>query len=505
MSVQDGLTRKGRPGRAARVDGVLRLSKNKTRRTLGYALVALLIPFGIFIYYLADDLGVGRQRVKVKMIHDIAEPAPMVFEEESEPRPVQRRAVPITGRIFNADGGPLTGVQVRLGGETVPVDEAGRFRLAAALRPRAGTVGVVVRDGESEREILRFEGAVTGDLDPGSAQDGSGLLYAGYVPPRPQRIRWSIYVPRGAGSAAPPSSPRGADGYVILHDAILWEDWGLGGRAHFSGRTNLPDLANIFSSLKFDSYPVAAGLDAAVVAGGRWRGVVIVPPEVRTYSGEFEVGASFNSVLEDPDVVLSWSKLHPDIDYRELGEVVVTREVFLGEELDSSEEDRETESYFRGLLAQAHRFHDGLESRVTEVKTLGKGWDPSLLAARREALAGWFHESLIDDEGLLDVKEWRAFLDDRWRPALAGYLEQHRRRGTGKYREAFDRAEQLRGAILQMSRVYSLFVVYPQFGLPAHTNDFYFDERGENDLMLLRRVVDEQFESLERFTDLEVD
>ena len=56
-----------------------------------------------------------------------------------------------------------------------------------------------------------------------------------------------------------------------------------------------------------------------------------------------------------------------------------------------------------------------------------------------------------------------------------------------------------------MSRVYSLFVVYPQFGLPAHTNDFYFDERGENDLMLLRRVVDEQFESLERFTDLEVD
>ena len=53
-----------------------------------------------------------------------------------------------------------------------------------------------------------------------------------------------------------------------------------------------------------------------------------------------------------------------------------------------------------------------------------------------------------------------------------------------------------------MSRVYSMFIVYPSFDLKPHEKDFYLDERGREDLAVLKRIVDEHFERLERFTTL---
>jgi hypothetical protein len=47
-----------------------------------------------------------------------------------------------------------------------------------------------------------------------------------------------------------------------------------------------------------------------------------------------------------------------------------------------------------------------------------------------------------------------------------------------------------------------MFVVYPVFGLKPHEQDFYFDERGREDLSVLKRIVDEHFERLERFMSL---
>jgi hypothetical protein len=40
------------------------------------------------------------------------------------------------------------------------------------------------------------------------------------------------------------------------------------------------------------------------------------------------------------------------------------------------------------------------------------------------------------------------------------------------------------------------------FNLPAHPSDFYLDEEGQGDLVLINKLLEEHFFSLQRFCDL---
>ena len=160
------------------------------------------------------------------------------------------------------------------------------------------------------------------------------------------------------------------------------------------------------------------------------------------------------------------------------------------------------------MVQEARRYRDGLRSRVDEILRLGKGWSPELLAVRNGKRPGWFHEGLVEEDGRFSEKTWRVYLDEKWRPGISALLKEHRADQPGedgtarKYQECYSRLEGLLSGVLQMSRVYSMFIVYPSFDLKPHEKDFYLDERGREDLAVLERIVDEHFERLERFTTL---
>jgi hypothetical protein len=478
----------------------------KTWRAVLYG-VGLLIPVAAIFFAVHVAREFDREQelaTRPEFFEQIDEPPPPPEFDEEPAAEIERRELPIEGWVFRGDGSPFAGVQVAIGEEVAGAELAGSeadggFRFPPALRPRLETVRVLA-DGA---ELAVFHAVVTGD---GSAKvalaDGAAPGSRNVAPAQPERIRWTVHIAPGRVPPDPPARSARRPRFSIVLDTLLWEDWGHGARAHVRGSTDLPEGASIYSSLRFDGHIVAPSLGPAVVEEHRWECALVLQKAERTYSGDFELSASFNPRFENPNAIERWSAEHPGVDFLDLDEVVAHRTVFLGVRAEAEAEDRETGEYVQGVLVQARRYHGGLLSRVDELLEIGKGWDPRLLAARRDARVGWFHEDFLDEDGIFDEGRWRQFLDDRWRPGLAALREAHRQRGGGKYIDAYDRINQLLGAIFEMSFVYSRFVVYPHFERPLHPNDMYFDEEGAGDLDQLRQIVSEHFEALERFAKL---
>jgi len=297
----------------------------------------------------------------------------------------------------------------------------------------------------------------------------------------------------------PATEPSPAEGFWIEARGVVVEDWGDAGRVQVAGASNLPDGAHVSASLAFAGYRVASAFEPAECRDGVWVGTALLPPGSRFYSGVHECVAAFDLVVEDPGQVEQWIAVLSPAEADALRSVESRREIFVGLGDEALAEDRDERAYYEEALVAARRFHDGLVSRVDELQHAGKGWSPELLHGVSEARAAWFRESFVDEEGLLAEPRWRRFLDEEWRPALQARVELHATRSSRKYLGPYSRLETLLSSTLQMSRVYSMFVVYPMFELEPHANDFYFDERGKNDLLLLRQLVDEQFTLLDQF------
>ena len=474
---------------------------SKSRSNLHLSLLGflvLLIPLVLGLYYFQDLLQENTELPEERLVYDLEEEEEPVEIAAAEPEAPEPRELAVRGRACLPGGDPLPSLKLTVGDQSVVSEADGSFVLPPARRGRSLKL-VIELGGEI---ITQFDNVLVGD-DPEVTPGAALQLLA----PRPSQIEWTIQLPRDGARGKETKSAKKE--ISIELGAVLVEDWGGGGRVSVKGNTSLPPGAGIYTHLVFDGFRVASCLDPAVVTeAGNWEGTVFLAPRQRWYSGRHELSASFNAVVEDPGLIVELEKELGEGLLQKLGEVSSNCGVFIGEPAVAEKEDQEVQAYTIRMVREARRYRDGLRSRVDEVLRLGKGWNPQLLSSRNEERPGWFHELLVGKDGGFAEAHWRAYLDDSWRPGLSALLEEHRGKSEDsgsavkKYQECYNRVEGLLGGILQMGRVYSMFVVYPVFGLKPHEKDFYFDERGREDLSVLKRIVDEHFERLERFMSL---
>ncbi len=476
---------------------------SKSRSNLHLSLLGflvLLIPLVLGLYYFQDLMQEKRDFSPQRLVFDLEEEEEPVEIEQPKAEVLEPRELALGGRASLPGGDPFAGLKLTVGDQSVVSDSDGNFVFPPARRGRSLEL-LIELEGEL---VARFDNVLVGDDPEAEVAAGAALQL---LAPRPSQIEWSLQVP----PLVPPEKGRkpAKKGISIKLGAVLVEDWGAGGRVSVKGSTSLPPGAGIYTHLAFDGFRVASCLDPAVVKqAGSWEGTVFLSPGQRWYSGLHELSASFNAVVEDPGLIAELEKELGEGILQELGEVSASGRVFIGQPGVAEKEDHEVQAYTVRMVSAARRYRDGLRSRVDEIRRLGKGWNPKLLAIRNEERPGWFHEPLVGKDGRFAEANWRAYLDENWRPGLLALLKEHRGKSdesesaAKKYQECYNRVEGLLSGILQMSRVYSMFVVYPVFGLKPHEKDFYFDERGREDLSVLKRIVDEHFERLERFMSL---
>ena len=483
----------------------MRESRSKIYLSL-LSLLVLLIPLAVYFYYYNGLLREAREPpVPARLLYDLNDDEEPEKEPLSEPPAAESRELEVRGRACAEGGDALPGLKLTLGSQSVVSAADGSFVFPAARRGRSSKLRLEL-DGT---EVAVFEGVLVGD-DPGAAAAGGSAVEL--LPSRPSRIDWTVQVPGAgtdAGNVPPPGDDSQGGKIFISLGVVLVEGWGAGGRLSVQGATGLPAGAGIYSHVTFDNFRLAGCLDPAITSEtGSWQGTVFLSPGHRWHSGSHELTASFNVVVEDPQMILEWEKKLGEEVLQDAGEISAQSGVFIGDPKVAEKEDLEVQAYTLRMVNAARGYREGLRSRVDEILRLGKGWDPALLSVRNGSRPGWFHEGLVGEDGSFSEDLWRTYLDDQWRPGLSALIKEHREDHPGiettvrKYQECYSRLEGLLSGIFQMSRIYSMFVVYPSFDLKPHEKDFYLDERGREDLTVLRRIVDEHFERLERFTAL---
>ena len=425
-------------------------------------------------------------------------PARVEKEPEEVVELIPTRELEIKGWVFSGRAEPYgrrpeeRGV-IKLGDETADVSANGAFRFPEAPRPR---LLPVVFASEGTVPIV-FSSALTGDEDAVSGPQEEPTAASDVIldaPARVEYIAWTLVLL--------PEITSSSDAFRIGTDAVFVEDWGRGGRIRVQGRSNLPDQAGIYANLAFDGFRVAGSHEPGRVAKGSWSISLPLAGAEHLFAGRYRLEVGFNPRLEHADVLQSW---RPDIllllEQGKL-ESIGQREIFVGDPELARREDLEAQNYYRPLLARAKRLRRSLMTRLREIRVLGKGWDPSLLRANREAHDTWFQKTAVDDQGMLTDAGWRRFLDEEWRPEVEAILHEHRSRRLGKYREAEGRVEGLFDSLSTLSRLYSILQVYALFNLPPHPNDDYPYEEGAGDIALHTTRVNENLEKLERFCNL---
>lgn len=461
----------------------------------------LLIPLTLGLYYYLGMLEEEVVEAPVqRLVYDMEEEEDSVKKSIPDPEVLEPRELAVRGRACVPGGAPLSGLKLTVGSQSVVSAADGSFDFPPARRGRSAQL-LIELAGE---KVAAFGKVLVGDHPAARSSPGTALEL---LARRPSRIEWTVQVPVAA--AREPGKDSAKKEISIGLGVVLVEGWGTGGRVSVKGTTSLPPGASIYTHLVFDGFRVASCLDPAVVSGaGTWEGLVFLSPQQRWYSGSHELAASFNAVVEDPGLILKLEKKLGEGVLQELGEVSGSCRVFIGDPEVAENGDRKVQVYTTRMVKAARRYRDGLRSRVDEILRLGKGWNPQLLSSRNGDRPGWFHEGLVEKDGGFAEAHWRAYLDERWRPGLSALLKEHRgnsqdnESAAKKYQECYNRVEGLLSGVLQLSKIYSMFVVYPGFGLKPHERDFYFDERGREDLTVLERIVDEHFERLERFMSL---
>ncbi len=409
---------------------------------------------------------------------EIDETLPDFSEEVAEDKPDEMPPIAIEGRVVGPDFRPVGDVRLVFGEEEATTGEQGKFRFEPRVRPRTASLSCEL-DGQS---------VATWDVVVGSTTGETSRFES--APARLEWIRWTVGLFRPSDLT---------DDLWIHADLVLVEEWGNGGRVQVLGRTNLPDGAHIAGSVYFDNMRSFSSFDQGEVTEGEFRVVLWRVTGHRFFSGKYALKLTFNELFERPSLVDDWKRDRPGISTWSL---TAEQSFFLGDEEQAQGEDRAAQAYYIEVRSAIEVLKAMLITRVREVQSLGRRWDPQLLKDRVAAKAGWFHQEMVTEDGKLAEDVWRDFLDGRWRPEVQKRLDHHRARGPQKYQEAEGRVLSLLGDLLRESFVYSRFVIYPIFNLPRHPNDFYQDESESRDLDLLDLKFKKNLSGLERFCRL---
>ena len=437
--------------------------------------------------------------------------------------PAPDRPMEITGRVLGPTLEPISGLTLLCGEAKVATDSAGFFSFALAVRARF----VRLRLLRGEDEVTAWDEVLAGDVPPdssdgsnssegssskGSSSEGSSSesggpagsegegtgSNGGVLPTKPLILRWTVNFLVAKKS---PGAPRS---WIEPEEALV-EEWGNGGRVRVRGKSKLPDGAHIATSLYFDGFRFIAALEPAEARKGMFLASMYCPPEVKFFSGAYEIDASYNPVLEDPSKQLEWKQARPEVNWDTLIIPEVKARAFVGNPSEARGEDLKVQAYYAQVLNEAKRLERALKSRVEEISAFAKGWDPKLFNAWHLAREGWFQQLPLNSGGDFAEERWRKFLDGDWRPKVKALKERHAERGQEKYQEAGSRMASLLSALYEESFVYSSFLVYPAFGLKGHPNDFYPDEDEIGDLGRLENILQDNFKNLERFRRLEAE
>ena len=449
------------------------------------------------IFYAVDTLVESlepREQKRVFETHALfpaeEEEEPEVIVEETSP---PLRPLAIIGRVLSADLSPHGKGAVHLGDEVSEVAGDGSFRFPEAARPRFLPF-VFVDDGGRR---IEFPATLVGERrSPATGQEDGGAGDSGQesIREKPEHLDWTLIL-------APGPVERGSRFWIAAQEVFV-EEWGRGARIRVRGTSDLPDGSHISAHVRFDDFRVGYAPRDSVIEDSTWSSSIRVSDASPLYSGKHELVFIYSEVLQPPGVIDSLPADALD-EIRARGtEIVGIREVLVGDRDRARAEDLEEQEYYRSTLETAKELYGNMISRVRDVTDIGKGWDPALLETHGRLHATWFRESYVNPQGEFEEEKWRDFLDRRWRPPLERLLRQHRSRQNRKYQEAENRTEGSLDSLLRLSKLYSSLFVYATFNLPAHSNDYYVDEREKGDISMLESRLKENFKELERFSNL---
>lgn len=451
-----------------------------------YSIVALVFAallVALSYYFVGnDDPITGPQETAPPIFEDFEE-----VEDEVIPAPVTPpppTPIPLRGRILRGrDLRPDPELVVLLDDRQIALSANGTFALPPSIRTSRG----VLTCQRNSEEIARWD-----DIILGGMLDSLNVPTE-LAPSSPTHIDLTVLTFEPLGSV---------DGFSIEPSAILVEEWGIGGRIRTLGHTNLPDGAHVAASLYFDRHRDLSTAEPGRVTDSRFTVTIWSEGKEKLFSGRYQLHLAFNQTLETPANIDTWALEFSDLPWNRVGGHSVETDIVVGDPTVAAQEDRTFQAYYGLVLSKARILKAQLSTRVREIRRLGRGWNPEYLAERLESRQGWFHEEFVGADGKLNEELWRDFLDRRWRPQAQEVLERHMARGPQKYQAAEGRVRDLYDSLLRQSRAYSLFVIYPLFGLKQHSNDFYQDDSGVGDLTVLERRIHDHFEQLERYTRL---
>lgn len=461
------------------------------KRTIPLALVLIL---GLLAWHFIRKPPTLQQAARVT--EEEARPEPGRAPPE-EPERIQPTAgPPIFGRVIDARQSPLSGIEVICGPDAARTAADGGFRFS----PRSEAAeDVSIRRGGAE--IARFGGVFVGAAGSTAGAD------PGMVSVRPERppvmIRWTMnlgYAKAAAGEGGGTESPS-FPGFAEPV-AVLVEDWATTGLVRILSKSTLPDGAHLDCALYFDGERVVSSVERAEVKEGLFQSLIRFPEDLRVFSGTYQLRITFVADDEDPRDLERWARDRPDLPWTAMGAAEIAVDIYAGDPGEELAENRSVEAYYRETLGAIESLERMILSRGREAQGLAQGWDPQLLKDRAASAEAWFGDPLLDAAGRFDLKAWRRFLDEGFRPEVLMLLERHEAREAGKYRSAHSMLAEVLRRIILLSKIESV-MVYQALGLKPDPKDRFLDSEGPlGDQTILKQILEKEMKNLNRMRTL---
>ncbi|MBN1417417.1 MAG: carboxypeptidase regulatory-like domain-containing protein [Planctomycetes bacterium] len=335
----------------------------------------------------------------------------------------------VLGRVLDANLAPISGVE----GEALPPGRAAvRFRT-----DEAGSFRIPAVPGDEETLLV---------LRPDGLPEPSPHV----IRPRRTRavrINWVVGLD-GAGA--------------ILPESLFSQESGDELRIAIRGATDLPDDAVLIAGL---AYGEKTHFRQEIrCSGGRLDGE-IVPDDRGYFSGAYRLEITYDPHLQSQGIFDGLPANRRAIE-------IVEIPVYVGDPESAARYDEELVRYYGEAIREIWPLVSALE--IAADLAVGAIEDP---AEREDKHLRLRARTGVDPlpGGRLDTKVWRAWIDEKVRPAIDAMEERHRTRAKAKYPEVENRLGLLYQDCRLLSRIASVRA-YRASGRVEDPADAYFSE-----------------------------